>query len=134
MDRLLKGVVLLDGINVNTLQLDNRFNMSLECVELPQPGSLSTSLSLLRDFRLLMLLGLVGFSNLETVKCALSHGPFSFPFTPSIVLLCCECSLHIYQHNKKLHLAKNNINNTALVFLCISNKFTFFVPVIRNND
>jgi len=61
-----------------------------------EPGSLSTSSSLLCYFRLLVVDH--GFSYLETMKCALSHGPLSFPFSLSVVLFGSESSLHQHEH------------------------------------
>ena len=69
-----------------------------------EPGSFSTSFSLLCNFRLLVV-SLVGFSNLEAVKCALSHGPLSFSFSLSVVLLGSEGSLH--EHNKHWNEERN---------------------------
>lgn len=74
-----------------------------------EPGSLSTSLGLLSNFGLFMVVVvvLVGFRNLETMECALSQSPLSLPLSSSIVLLCCESSLNtIIANTPSLHCVR----------------------------
>jgi len=52
-------VVLLDGVDVQALELHHRLHVALERVELPQPRDLGSSLGLLRDLGQLAVAALV---------------------------------------------------------------------------
>lgn len=101
-------VVLLDGVDVQPLELHHRLHVALERVQLPQPRDLSSSLGLLRDLRQLAVAALVveqrvggGLRRLQTVEGPLGGGPLRLPLFPAVILLGGEGSLHT--RNSEIH-------------------------------
>lgn len=92
-----------------------------------QPSCLSTSLRLLSHFRMLMVVVLLGLRGLKTMHCALSHSPLSLPLSFSIVLLCCECSLHHDTNN--IWLSKRKATTTKMVLNCCFSHIMIFYAV-----
>lgn len=64
--KFLECVVLLDGIDVKTLQLHHRFNMSFECVELLEPENVNhiriSIITLIKNSRCIIILLKLGRS------------------------------------------------------------------------
>uniref|UniRef100_A0A804RJF2 Uncharacterized protein n=1 Tax=Zea mays TaxID=4577 RepID=A0A804RJF2_MAIZE len=96
-------VVLLDGVDVQALELDHRLHVALEGVELPQPRDLGAPLGLLRDLGQLAVAVLVveqraggGLRRLEPVQRPLRGGPLRLPLLPPVVLLGGEGGLHTH--------------------------------------
>jgi hypothetical protein len=87
-------VVLLDGVDVQPLELHHRLDVALEGVELPQPRDLGASLGLLRDLRqlavavLLVEQGVGGDLRwLQAVERPLRGGPLCLPLLSTVILL-----------------------------------------------
>jgi hypothetical protein len=85
---------MLDGVDVQALELDHRLHVALEGVELPQPRDLSSSLGLLGDLGQLAVAALVveqrvggSLRRLEPVQRPLRGGPLRLPLSPPVVLL-----------------------------------------------
>ena len=108
--RLSHRVVLLDGVDVQPLELHHRLHVALEGVELPQPRDLSSSLGLLSDLRQLAVAALVveqsvggSLRRLETVQRPLRGGPLRLPLFPSVILLGGEGGL---RKDSEIHISK----------------------------
>jgi hypothetical protein len=103
LDHISHRVVLLDGVDVQALELDHRLHVALEGVELPQPRDLGAPLGLLRDLGQLAVAVLVveqraggGLRRLEPVQRPLRGGPLRLPLLPPVVLLGGEGGLHTH--------------------------------------